>query len=347
MRSLSAYLRPSITTILLSITGAAAFGQIQQPALVASLKGIEASSTMTIGDTGAPVGYNAPYPVNTLAYPDGQIIYRVEWAMMRGEVGQMQKSFPSGTVFQISNIDFKDDRLELKLVSRNRDSGRLKVMLGAGWQTRMANAGVLEVVSKFLTLPTPPVHDLAVAFPSGPSSNAQQSNTLNAPAAILYSRPPGVVAIPGRLSESDVQSVLADLQQQKRSAENDVRRLAATFSQAFQAFESAYSRERGNRGVQAIDQLRAQLGNDFTPRTTEDIASIRTVFSQCLYLARIRGTVDNSGRPIGPGANSSAYQKAFPGGDIGAAQLHSTDALATAFEKAAQIANAEEALIPV
>jgi hypothetical protein len=74
-----------------------------------------------IGDKGAPVGYQAPYPVNTLVYPDGKIIYRVEWAMMRGEVGQMQKSFGSGRTFQISGVDFKEDRLELKLTDRNPD----------------------------------------------------------------------------------------------------------------------------------------------------------------------------------------------------------------------------------
>ncbi len=89
-----------------------------------ALKGVDTVSSVMIGETGAPVGYNAPYPVNTLVYPDGQIIYRVEWAMMRGEVGQMQKSFGSGTAFQISSVDFKDDRLELKLTSRNHDSGR-------------------------------------------------------------------------------------------------------------------------------------------------------------------------------------------------------------------------------
>jgi hypothetical protein len=113
-----------------------ASGQVQKPALTAALKGIETVSSVMIGDKGSPVGYQAPYPVNTLVYPDGKISYRVEWAMMRGDVGQMQKSFGSGTTFQISGVDFKDDRLELKLTSRDRDEGRLKVMLGAGVRGR-------------------------------------------------------------------------------------------------------------------------------------------------------------------------------------------------------------------
>jgi hypothetical protein len=346
--SYSVAVRSARVLFLLTIATVGAFAQVQQSNLITSLKDIETTSQVTIGSAGFPAGVSgmSGLPVNTLAYPDGQIIYRVEFGLTRGEVVQMRESFGAGTVLQVKSVEFKDDRLELKLRARNGDSGRIKLMLGANWQGRMTNAGVLEILSKFLTLPSPPVHDQAVASPSG-ASYAQQSNTLSTPAPILYSRPSGVAVIPGRLSESDVQSVLADLQQQKRGTDSDVRRSAATFAQAFQAFESAYSRERGNRAVQGIDQLRSRLGNDFIPRTAEDIASIRAVFSQCLYLARIRGTVDNSGRPIGPGANSSAYQKAFPGGDIGEAQLHSTDALGTNFEKSAQIANAEEAIIHV
>jgi hypothetical protein len=113
------------------VSSVVASAQVQQASLASALKGVDTVSNVMIGETGAPVGYNAPYPVNTLVYPDGQIIYRVEWAMMRGEVGQMQKSFGSGTAFQISSVDFKDDRLELKLTSRNHDSGRLKLMYGA------------------------------------------------------------------------------------------------------------------------------------------------------------------------------------------------------------------------
>jgi hypothetical protein len=51
----------------------------------------------------------------------------------------MQKSFGQGTSFQITGVDFKNDCLELKLFSRIGGSAHLKVMFGAGWQTRMTN----------------------------------------------------------------------------------------------------------------------------------------------------------------------------------------------------------------
>ncbi len=150
---------------LLLLSATAALSQVQQPTLTGTLKGVEVVSTITIGDTGAPVGYNTPYPVNTLVYPDGQIIYRVEWGLMREQVGRMGKSFAKGTTFQITSVDFKDDRLELKLLGRNRDSGRLKVMLGAGWQTRMTNATVAQILEKYLRLPAAESVNVAPAAP--------------------------------------------------------------------------------------------------------------------------------------------------------------------------------------
>jgi TPR repeat protein len=150
-----------------------ASSQVQKSALIDSLKGLETMSIVTIGYTGSASNRES-YPVNTLVYPDGKIIYRVESGMVRVEVKQMQ-SFLIGTKFQISGIDFKEDRLELKLTIPNRDEGRLKMMLGAGWQNQMTNDVVIALISKFLTLPPAPiVHSAAGTAPASSVPSASQ-----------------------------------------------------------------------------------------------------------------------------------------------------------------------------
>jgi hypothetical protein len=346
----------SISIALLSAT--AASSQVQQPALAAALKGDDVVSTITIGDTGAPVGYNAPYPVNTLVYPDGQVAYRVEWAMMRGEVGRMQKSFGSGTTFQVTSVDFKDDRLELKLLGRNRDSGRLKVMLGSGWQTRMTNATVIETLGKFFSLPVaqsevPPVNGAALPTPSAsvqnPPSSAAVAGVTSKSATALYSRHASATTMPGRVSENDVQNILVGLEQQKQSAQDGLRRSASRLSVSFRAFQSAYSRERGNQPAKEIVRLQSELGSDLIPRRTEDIDDIDNVFRKCWYVAQVRQAGGYNGRgqleEYGPGSDSPAYKEAFLSGQ--AARDRATQDLRSAFARKESAVNAETTIILV
>ena len=103
--------------------GATACGQVQTQAIT-NLKGTQTKALITIGDQGLAQGMRAPYSVNTIAYPDGQVIYRIEWGIIRGEVAQMVKRFDTGTPLEITEVDLKDDRLEVKLHGRNGDSGR-------------------------------------------------------------------------------------------------------------------------------------------------------------------------------------------------------------------------------
>ena len=154
---------------------AIASSQVQESALKASLKGTKAVAVVTIGNQSTFHGGSGYLPVNTLAYPDGRLIYRVEYGLARGEVTQMEMSFEIGTTFQISSVDFKDDRLELKLNGPPyRGSGRLKLMLGPDWQTRMSNEAVISAISNFLTLSS--------AATSGGTANSPSSSTAVAPA---------------------------------------------------------------------------------------------------------------------------------------------------------------------
>jgi hypothetical protein len=309
VRLVSAGPRLRITILLLSSSAANAFGQVQQSALTASLKGTEAVSIVTIGDTGTPAGVSGVLPVNTLGYPDGQVIYRVEFGLVRGEVARMQKSFGNGTTFQISDVDFKDDRLELKLVGRNRDAGRLKLMLGAGWQTRMSNEAVIVVVEKFLSLPSVSTNTLPQSSPSfSPVHNAVRLSTLP-----KYHRPGDTATVPGRLSEEQLQIILLGLDQESQSADDEVRRASTFLSQALRSFEAVYSdpRQRSQALIQPIVELQGRLGPDLVPGTLDDASIMNAVYDKCSRVARMRQAGDQNGREYGPGANSPGYMQAF------------------------------------
>jgi hypothetical protein len=58
--------------------GTGAYAQVHRDALVNELKGKEAVAVVRIGSKGVPSGLSEPFPVNTLAYPDGRVEYRVE-----------------------------------------------------------------------------------------------------------------------------------------------------------------------------------------------------------------------------------------------------------------------------
>jgi hypothetical protein len=293
-----------------------AMAQVQQSALTASLKGVEATGIVTIGDSGIPAGLaaNNALPVNTLVYPDGQIIYRVEFGLVRGEVVQMQKSFGNGTVFQVNSVDFKDDRLELKLVARNRDSGRLKLMLGPGWQARMSNQDVISVIMKFLSLPVaPPSSNSPNVAIASSAPNSVPPLVSKVPAPSPYQRPATAAVIMGRPSDADTHATFTEFQREKGVAEDNVVRTSQPLSQALRAFKSVFSdpRQRAQGMIQPIIDLQARIGPELIPRTPDDVDAMDALFDRCMRIARMRSAGDQTGREYGPGSNSPAYLKAF------------------------------------
>jgi hypothetical protein len=320
-------------------TTLASIAQVQTKPLSDGLVGKEVGSLIMIGHEGAPVGYSAPYPVNTLVYPDGQIIYKVEIGIMRAEVGRMQTSFVAGTMFRISAVDIKNDRLELKLAAREGGNGRLKVMLGPAWQTELSNAGVANILAKYIVLPESIKQVSAEA--AAPISSATVSPSGS---QVAYSRPSGSQSLPERPSEAEIQRFLSGLGQKQRLAEQAMRQANAVFAQAFRAFESVYGRERGVRVINDIAVLRNQLGSDFVPRSDEDIAELASVYGRCLETDNIRGASIN-GQDVGPGSNSAAYRRSFPGGDIGAHRQKATDDLRGPFDAQAILKRYEAAIL--
>ncbi len=147
--------------LLLSAIGMTA-GQIalagENKALKADLEsqlvGKTVVSKIIFGGKAVPPGYQGDYPVNTLVSPDtGAVTYRVEWGVMRAEVGEreMVRRFESGTSFRVSGIEMKDDRLEIKL-DGGGGSARLKLMLGAGWQSKLDAASVQAQLARVFVL---------------------------------------------------------------------------------------------------------------------------------------------------------------------------------------------------
>src|SRR5271156_4553363 len=112
-------------------------------------------SKIVFGGRAIPPGYQADYSVNTLVYPEsGEVRFRIEWGMMRADIRpqQMQRKFDAGTSFKVSSVEVKDDRLELKLESGSGDSARLKLMLGADWQSRVDAAAVLAQLANIFAI---------------------------------------------------------------------------------------------------------------------------------------------------------------------------------------------------
>lgn len=107
-------LRPKLLTVLLILCCcfqlSADTGALKSD-IEKELLGREFVSKIVFGDKGSPPGYSAAYPVNTLFYPDsGRVVYRVEWGLIRGEVGSMGR-FNQDASFRVTAVDLKEDRL--------------------------------------------------------------------------------------------------------------------------------------------------------------------------------------------------------------------------------------------
>jgi hypothetical protein len=122
-------------------------------------------SKIVIGGKGIPPGYSGAYPINTLIYPDkNNVVYRVEWGLIRGEAGPNMERFNRGTSFRVTAVELKDDLLELKLQCLSGGSANLKLMLGAGWQTKFDVSFVQVQLARVFVLDEPlqPTHSTEV-----------------------------------------------------------------------------------------------------------------------------------------------------------------------------------------
>lgn len=298
-----------VVCLVLPFTGRAEVGK---SALISLLKNKELTSLIVIGSHGAPIGYQGSYPVNTLVYLDGQVVYRVEWAFMRGEARSMTGSFPTGSLFTVSDVDIKSDRLSLKLLARNRESAHLELILGQGWQQTMNASDVLASLSHSMRLPgqiTDAVQPKTLAANGAPIVKATPAEQIP-----TYSRPADATVISGRISASEAAATLAGIQQEMTSAVAQIARSSESMSRGLRAFQAVYTGRRdpaAQRASEEISSLQANLGVDLLPRDESSVHVLENLFDQCKRLAIMRQVGGGYGREVGPGGNNADYFRAF------------------------------------
>jgi hypothetical protein len=226
-------------------------------------------SKIVFGSKAKPSGQWMTYPVNTLVYPDGErVIFRVESGTMRTNVGprEMKQQFDKGTSFKVTAVDLKDDRLELQLETDKGDAAKLKLMLGAGWQSKLDAPSVRR--------------QLAGIFLSGQEPEPREGETTTQPlspgatsASGQPAQPPGQqhqAEIAGQPSTSDTTSTLG--QQTQREAggypqyaaalEAQYRTCAKHYIPADKCTPEIYRqlKEKDNAALAARDKLPADSG---------------------------------------------------------------------------------------
>jgi hypothetical protein len=132
------------------------------------------------------------YPVNTLVYPESsEIRYRVEQGFIRGDAEDARvRKYHAGSQFRVDKIDFKGDRLELRLQTPSGDSAKLKIMLRKDWQTKLDAAFVLRVVSRLIDVDQVPQQEyqVATAVQNLAQANAEQTGTALRAELVIDSR---------------------------------------------------------------------------------------------------------------------------------------------------------------
>lgn len=243
-------------------------------------------SKIILGEKAIPPGYQTLYPVNTLVYPDrDDVTFRVEWLEIRTEVGpQMQNRFEGGSSFRITAIDFKDDRLELKLQSLNGRSAKLKLMLGAGWQSKFDVAAVQIQLARIFVLaeqpqPTPATAAFAGSTPAPVSVSVVSTNE--------YRSPSNAPVIPGRISNEQLQAVLTAADAESQQSFSDLLKQAGSVSNALLSIQRQTSRFpnfAAHPRIREISNLQGRLGKSLQPRQIEDIVELNELLRQCVQI---------------------------------------------------------------
>jgi len=267
-----------------------------------TLVGQSVVSKIMFGGTAIPSRTSTYYPVNTLVFPDSnQVGYRVEWGMIREEVSpyRMQRRFDPGTSFRITTVEVKDDRLELKLQSGSGDSARLKLMLGAGWQSKFDLPSVQSQLSSIFVFDKPPQPKQQVDGATT-SSTAMPTAFAETTSATPYRRDSNAPNLQGRLSDDDLRTVMAEFDHDMQRVFSTLSQDAKALSQSLLAFQKAYSGRSdfvARSPLQQILQLQDRLGKSMEPRSDDDVIAMNEVFKRCLRISQLGQARDEYGRP--------------------------------------------------
>lgn len=100
-------------------------------------------------------GGGIDHPVTTVVHPDsGEIRYRADGIFGSVDVdkGDYRLTYFDRSEFRIDKVDFKSDRLELRLQAVGSDSAKLKLMLGKDWQKTLDASAVFVLLGRTLSL---------------------------------------------------------------------------------------------------------------------------------------------------------------------------------------------------
>jgi hypothetical protein len=268
-----------------------------------TLIGQSVVSKIMFGGRAIPSDARTDLPVNTLVFPDSsQVSYRVEWGgVIREEVSpsQMQRRFDPGTSFRIAGIEVKGDRLELKLQSGSGDSARLKLMLGAGWQSKFDLQSIKSQLSQIFVLDEPqqPKQQVAGATTAPTATPPAFGETAS---DTQYRHDSNAPKLEGRISDDDLRTVMAEFDQDMERAFSTLSQDAKALSQSLLAFQKAYSGRSDNVArspLQQILQLQDRLGKSMQPRSDDDVIAMNEVFKRCVRISQLGQARDEYGRP--------------------------------------------------
>lgn len=321
----------SLPLVLCFMLSLGAYAEVRRDTVVDDLKGKQAVALVAIGSKGIVPGITQPCPVNTLAYPDGRVEYRVEFGLVRGSVSLMQKSFRRGSTLKIESVDVKDDRLEVKLTSGDNDSGRLKLMLGAGWQKTMSDEAVAQALGHFLQIPMNATQ--ATASAGDQSAAAIPVPNADTIAPLIYARSPEAKSLPQRLTVADVNEALSGLAKEEEAVDGVVFQRSRSTSDGLLAFRFVYSTQRDYAALRLVDligQAQTAMGTRLAPRNAAEATSLDSLFRECRRMAQLRRIEDGAGREMGPGGNNAIFTSAFLSNRGDDARLGDVEALKTA-----------------
>jgi uncharacterized coiled-coil DUF342 family protein len=265
--------------------GQLVFSQVQAAALKDSLTGHEAVSRIELGGTGTARGSNQELPVDTLVYPNGQILYQIEAGFLHLQVGGRRKVFHMGTRFSVDGIDLKNDRLELKVANGN-DRTKLKFLFGPNWQVRMSNRTVIENITEYLI-----IADVRLTKATGATPTLVTDTSLSLP---KYSQAANSPAVPGRISNIELQSVFSEFDEEKRQILAGLNQDVRVLTRGLAAFQSAYCKWNDSLTRSALGEivrLQSRLGADLHPHSIDDLVEMNALFERVAKLAQFREAV--------------------------------------------------------
>ena len=230
---------------------------------------------------------NVLLPINTLVYPDGQLVYRIEFGFVRTDVTSVQEMFAPGTSFRIEAVDMREDRIDIHLKDERGTSAQLKVMLGKEWSGYEDAASVFSLINQYLKLPANIIAKANTGSSLDSLNRPPMLNTSAASQAIVanvhytYVHSPLVAMFPERISQANMDRVLSDFEAMDGQAITALIQKASILQSGLLGLQRnamRYQNPTVNDRIQAIANLQRSIGPALQPKSREDVVALLTVW---------------------------------------------------------------------